>query len=105
MCPDLGYEIEIERCVLPEVQALWDMGIVTYCSCCGHSVDSGYTVVGEADKQRMLDLGYELKTDHHKCKHINNAVAFKAKHSFDEQAKLPVTNEKFLVWQHEGDVD
>lgn len=101
-CESVGYEVDIERCILPEVMNLWEHGITTYCSCCGHSKEEGYIVVGESDRQKIAELGYEIKNDHHKCKHFNNVIAIKAMNVNKERMKHPVTNEKFLVWQREG---
>ena len=69
---------DIEKCILPELQALRDMNIETTCSCCGHGFpDEAFIVVDAADRQKMLDLGYEErgpKYDHCVC-----GVFFKAK--------------------------
>lgn len=48
----------IDRCIVPEVKALWALGVRTIESCCGHNVASGYIAVDEASRPKMEALGY-----------------------------------------------
>lgn len=50
----------IDRCILPELEELWDNGIETMCSCCGHGEpEMAWIVVGDKYYQHMIDLGYQ----------------------------------------------
>ena len=49
-----------DRCVVPELKALWAQGIKTECSCCGHGdPEKAFIVADEADADKMAALGYE----------------------------------------------
>lgn len=50
--------IAIDRCALPEIRALWEKGIRTYGSCCGHNVAPSMVNVHEDDDAVMVALGY-----------------------------------------------
>lgn len=50
--------VYIDRCVLPDVEALWSAGIETIESCCGHGRTEGYIAVPVEHEQAMLALGY-----------------------------------------------
>ena len=54
-----GKGFGIEKCILWELTRLWEQGIKTLCSCCGHGKYLPRIVVQEEDAQRMRDLGYE----------------------------------------------
>ena len=54
---DVGFAIE--KCLLWELSRLWDRGIKTLCTCCGHGKYTARIVVDEKDAQAMRDLGYE----------------------------------------------
>ena len=49
----------VEKCILWELTHLWERGIMTLCSCCGHGKYTARIVVAEEDAQKMRDLGYE----------------------------------------------
>ena len=48
----------IDRCILPDVRALWARGIRTIESCCGHGIVSGYIAVRAGDEPAMEAMGY-----------------------------------------------
>ena len=48
----------IDVCILPEIKALWDRGIPTVASCCGHNRIAGSIIVPEEYAGRMDALGY-----------------------------------------------
>lgn len=51
---------EIEGCLLPELTALWNAGIETRCSCCGHGIpEHAHIVVRPEYRQAMIEQGYE----------------------------------------------
>ena len=54
-----GKAFSVEKCILWELTQLWEQGIKTLCSCCGHGKFLPRIVVGEQDAQKMRDLGYE----------------------------------------------
>lgn len=53
--------ILIDRCVLADVLSLWELGVKTVCSCCGHSGNEhgAFVAVDHKDSERMKALGYE----------------------------------------------
>lgn len=51
--------IGIDNCILEEVKSLWELGIVTMESCCGHNVAPGYIAVIGKHMPKMLELGYK----------------------------------------------
>ena len=52
-------KIGIDKCIYEEIISLWDKGITTCASCCGHNMYSGSICVVETDVEKMRDLGYE----------------------------------------------
>jgi hypothetical protein len=61
-----NYEIDIDNCLVKEVQNLWKQGIRTKGCCCGHSKNVGFIQIEEIDIPQMLNLGYEWYTDYPK---------------------------------------
>jgi hypothetical protein len=60
LSPHTGKVVGIDNCILNEVLGLWQLGIQTVESCCGHNVAPPYIAVVAHDVNRMLDLGYEF---------------------------------------------
>lgn len=57
-------DIYIERCILPELKALWKQGIKTKCSCCGHGVPfNAFITVEKEFAEKMEAMGYESPPD------------------------------------------
>lgn len=56
----------IDKCLLPEILELWEMGIKTTGCCCGHGKDKPFIGVDFDDIQKMKDLGYEVY--YNKCR-------------------------------------
>lgn len=56
----------IDNCILEEVLGLWESGIVTLESCCGHNVAPGYIIVEDSFIADMLALGY-AQNEHLPC--------------------------------------
>jgi hypothetical protein len=52
--------ISIDACLKNEILDLWDKGIQTVASCCGHNIQSGTILVIREDFDKMLDLGYKI---------------------------------------------
>lgn len=52
--------VAIDKCLLPEILNLWEMGIKTTGCCCGHGKHSAFISVDFDDIQKMKDLGYEV---------------------------------------------
>lgn len=50
--------VGIDRCILPEIRALWADGIETIASCCGHGVTTGSIIVAPEFEEAMLAKGY-----------------------------------------------
>lgn len=54
----------IDRCIEAEILGLWDRGIQTIESCCGHNVAPGYIAVRRPeDYAAMAALGYVRHPD------------------------------------------
>lgn len=50
--------ITVDKCVVEEVLHLWNQGIWTLESCCGHTRLRGYIAVKDESRHAMLSLGY-----------------------------------------------
>ncbi len=53
----------IDNCILSEIQSLWDSGIQTIESCCGHNKVDGYIAVPEEYINQMIAMGYKQYKD------------------------------------------
>lgn len=49
----------IDNCILEEIKQLWESGIQTSESCCGHNVAPAYISVIDTHIPKMLEHGYE----------------------------------------------
>ena len=58
--------VSIDKCLLPEILELWEMGIKTTGCCCGHGRSEPYIGVAFDDIQRMKNLGYKVL--HNECR-------------------------------------
>lgn len=54
----LSAQICIDPCIYDEIKSLWDVGIYTYGSCCGHNVNESFVNVAEKDIAKMVQMGY-----------------------------------------------
>lgn len=69
----------LEHCIIPELKMLWDAGIKTFCSCCGHGNDDvAYIRVDAGSAGKMLAMGYE-PFERHACPLYTDTVSFRAK--------------------------
>ena len=57
----LSDKVSIDKCLIDEVQALWQKGIRTTGCCCGHNRRDPYIGVFPEDVQKMKDLGYQVQ--------------------------------------------
>jgi len=48
----------IDNCILNELQDLWELGVVTFASCCGHNKINGSIIVSPQNITQMKLLGY-----------------------------------------------
>lgn len=64
----------IDDCIINEIKSLWNMGIETTASCCGHNVTEATIAVKEKSIQQMIDSGYKISKHYNDHKDI-----FKAK--------------------------
>ena len=53
--------VSIDKCLLPEILSLWEMGIKTTGCCCGHGKQKPFIGVTKDNIQRMKDLGYKIQ--------------------------------------------
>ena len=54
-----GKKIMIDRCIADEIQSLWNIGIRTVASCCGHNIIDATIVVDDKCISEMEHLGYD----------------------------------------------
>ena len=74
--------VSIDKCLLPEILKLWEMGIKTTGCCCGHGKTQPFIGVDLDDIQKMKDLGY--KVQYNNCR-PNDEDSFIPKTVFDYQ--------------------
>lgn len=53
-----GRVVGIDRCIRPEIERLWALGVRTVESCCGHQVTTGYIIARPEFDSLMEDSGY-----------------------------------------------
>ena len=53
-------KVDIDQCLVDEINHLWDNGIHTYGCCCGHGKRLGMINVDKKDCKKMIELGYEF---------------------------------------------
>lgn len=51
-------QVGIDNCLLEEILMLWETGVRTLESCCGHNITNGYIAVDAASIDKMKSLGY-----------------------------------------------
>ncbi|GEM_PF-3972161 len=54
----LSSKVSIDPCIYDEICQLWDMGIITYGSCCGHNLEQSFVNVSPDHIDQMLTMGY-----------------------------------------------
>ena len=54
-----GTGIPVDRCIMYQVLHLWENGVRTYGSCCGHNKVPGFINVDPKDFDKAIELGYE----------------------------------------------
>ena len=74
--------VSVDKCLLPEIIKLWEMGIKTTGCCCGHGRTEPFINVDFDDVQKMKDLGYEVQ--YNPCR-PNDEDTFFPKIDFDYQ--------------------
>ena len=52
--------VNIDKCLLPEIIRLWEMGIKTTGCCCGHWKEEPFIGVRFEDIDKMKALGYKV---------------------------------------------
>lgn len=58
--PPKPYTVAIDKCLLPEILKLWEMGIKTTGCCCGHGKQEAFIGVLPEYVPRMKELGYQV---------------------------------------------
>ena len=76
--PDGDKGAMIDRCLLPELRAMWEQGIQTVCCCCGHGETEAYIRVKGEYAGTMREMGYE-ECEHHACVMYEGTAAFRPK--------------------------
>lgn len=51
--------VAVDPCIVEEIKTLWEQGIHTYGSCCGHGILKASVLVDKKSVQKMMELGYE----------------------------------------------
>ena len=76
-----------DYCIVPELKKLWEHGIRTLCSCCGHGNETRASIrVDAASAKKMDALGYE-RYEPHKCIFHPGSVSFRSMDIGEEMAK------------------
>lgn len=55
-----GRRVGIDRCILPDLRALWAAGVRTIESCCGHGLARGYIAVPPEHERAMIARGFTI---------------------------------------------
>ena len=58
-----GQIVWCDSCLVPEIMSLWEQGVVTIASCCGHKTTIPVISVSQPQVQLMMDLGYVALPD------------------------------------------
>lgn len=58
--PPKPHTVAIDKCLLPEILKLWEMGIKTTGCCCGHGKEEAFIGVLPEYIPRMKELGYRV---------------------------------------------
>ncbi|MCK9273343.1 hypothetical protein M0P65_07445 [Candidatus Gracilibacteria bacterium] len=56
----LSDKVSIDPCIIEEIKELWNKGIITYGSCCGHNLYESFVNVDESNIEQMLSMGYVM---------------------------------------------
>lgn len=57
--PNTNKTIYVDKCILPDIEHLWSLGIKTGGCCCGHGNQKASVAVCESSIKKMLELGYK----------------------------------------------
>lgn len=57
--------ISIDPCIVDEIKFLWEQGVHTYHSCCGHGKIMAEVIVDNRSSDIMEKLGYSLEKSWH----------------------------------------
>jgi len=52
--------VSIDPCIYDEIKDLWNKGVITHGSCCGHNKFESMVNVQDDQSDLMLSMGYEL---------------------------------------------
>jgi len=63
--------VGIDRCILPEIVELWNAGIKTVASCCGHGKLAPSVVVDDASIENMRKFRYKNDPEGAKMREAN----------------------------------
>lgn len=61
--PFTGRLVDVDCCVVPWVVELWEQGVETRASCCGHGRYRPSVIVAPGYVDRMRELGYEVDAE------------------------------------------
>ena len=77
--PFTSNKIEISRCLVNEIQWLWDNHITILDCDCGEREDLGYIVVDESSIAKMKEMGYETYV-YKDCERYDTFISKSYKH-------------------------
>ncbi|ARD61578.1 hypothetical protein Y71_17205 [Kosakonia radicincitans DSM 16656] len=92
-----GKVVDIDACLVSEVIGLWQRGITTIESCCGHGKASSYIAVIPDDDHKMLALGYVPSTESG-APHVFYSKTSKHGVKDKSSATVPDNRETFEQW-------
>ena len=61
---------DIDNCLVEEIKTLWNKGIQTTSSCCGHNIAPAVISVIDKDINKMERLGYKHLSNYDVCDFI-----------------------------------
>lgn len=85
--------IYVDRCMIPELQSLWNRGIETGGCCCGHFEEDGFIQVFPEYEDAMRNLGYEKIPPIEVDGQLMGEHAFKPKTKFEFNGYLDIKTE------------
>jgi len=56
----ISEKISVDKCIAEEILGLWEKGITTTGSCCGHNKINGMINFPDSETENMKQLGYRV---------------------------------------------
>lgn len=92
-----GGIVQVDRCLSEEVKGLWDKGIRTVASCCGHNKSMPRILVHPEDIDKMIEMGYDIALNVAGIDNVLRTDAFYSKSVRYTQEQY-INSIKHLLW-------